>query len=90
MDCSLQAPLSMGILQARILEWVAMPSSRSSQLRNWTHVCYASCIPGGFFTINTTWKASFEDGVGINIKAVMGIMEADPFLHMKVESRAVD
>ena len=29
-----QAPLSMGILQARMLEWVAMPSSRrSSQLR---------------------------------------------------------
>ena len=30
-----QAPLSMGILQARILEWVAMPSSRGfSQLRD--------------------------------------------------------
>ena len=28
MGCSHQAPLSMGILQARILEWVAMPSSR--------------------------------------------------------------
>ena len=26
-----QAPLSMGILQARILEWVAMPSRGSSQ-----------------------------------------------------------
>ena len=25
-----QAPLSMGILQARILEWVVMPSSRGS------------------------------------------------------------
>ena len=25
-----QAPLSMGILQARILSWVAMPSSRES------------------------------------------------------------
>jgi len=25
-----QAPLSIGILQARILEWVAMPSSRAS------------------------------------------------------------
>ena len=25
-----QSPLSMGILQARILEWVAMPSSRGS------------------------------------------------------------
>ena len=42
-----QAPLSMGILQARILEWVAMPSSRgSSQPRNQTGV---SCITGGFF-----------------------------------------
>ena len=33
-----------GILQARILEWVAMPSSRgSSQPRDWTHVSYVSC-----------------------------------------------
>ena len=36
-----QAPLSMGILQARILEWVAVPSSRgSSQRKDWTHVSY--------------------------------------------------
>ena len=29
-----------GILQARILEWVAMPSSRgSSRPRDWTHIC---------------------------------------------------
>ena len=28
MDCSPPAALSTGILQARILEWVAMPSSR--------------------------------------------------------------
>ena len=28
MDCSPQAPLSMGILQVSILEWVATPSSR--------------------------------------------------------------
>ena len=36
MDCvAHQAPLSIGILQARILEWLAMPSSRgSSQLRD--------------------------------------------------------
>ena len=46
---ALQAPLSMGILQARILEWVTMPSSRgSSQPRDPTHV---SCIAGGFFTV---------------------------------------
>ena len=40
-----QAPLSMGILQARILEWVAMPSSRgSSRPRDQTHMSYISCI----------------------------------------------
>ena len=47
-----QAPLSMGILQARILEWVAMPSSRgSSQPRDLTQV---SRIAGGFFIIWAT------------------------------------
>ena len=47
-----QAPLSMGILQARILEWVATPSSRvSSQPRDQTQV---SCIAGGFFTFWAT------------------------------------
>ena len=34
----------MGILQARILEWVAMPSSRgSSQARDWTQVSSIDC-----------------------------------------------
>ena len=42
----------MGILQARILKWVAMPSSRgSSQPRDQTQV---SCIADGFFTIWAT------------------------------------
>ena len=46
-----QAPLSMGVLQARILEWVIMSSSRgSSQPRDWTQV---SCIADGFFTYST-------------------------------------
>ena len=37
-----------GILQARILEWVAVPFSReSSQPRDWTQVSH---IAGGFFT----------------------------------------
>ena len=43
-----QAPLLMGILQARILKWVAMPSSRaSSQSRDQTQV---SRIAGQLFT----------------------------------------
>ena len=34
-----------GILQARILEWAAMPFSReSSQPRDQTHISYVSCI----------------------------------------------
>ena len=40
-------PLSIGILQARILEWVAMPSFREySQPGKWTRV---SCIASRFF-----------------------------------------
>ena len=40
-----------GILQARTLEWVAMPSSRgSSRPRDQTRVSCTSCIAGRFFT----------------------------------------
>ena len=47
--CDSTAPLSMRILQARMLQWVAMPCSRgSSQLRDQTQV---SRIAGGFFTV---------------------------------------
>ena len=44
MDCNSPGSSIQGILQARILEWVAMPSSRGpSQPRNWTQV---SCVAG--------------------------------------------
>ena len=49
------APLSMGIPQARMLEWVAVPfSSGSSQPRDQTQV---SLITGGFFTNWATQEA---------------------------------
>ena len=42
-DCSPPGSSVHGILQARILEWVAMPCSRgSSQPRDWTCVSYVS------------------------------------------------
>ena len=53
MDCSLPGSSVHGIIQARILEWVAMPSfRRSSQSRDetWTHVSCGSCTADGFFT----------------------------------------
>ena len=63
MDCSLLGSSVHGILQARILEWAAMPSSRVSyQSRDWTHVSYVSLISpalaGRFFTTSATWEAS--------------------------------
>ena len=46
MDCSPPGSSVHGILQVRILKWVAMPSSRgTSQPRD-----HVSCIAGGFFT----------------------------------------
>ena len=49
MDCSPPGSSVHGILQARILEWVAIPFSReSSQLRD---RIWFSCIAGRFFTI---------------------------------------
>ena len=49
-----------GILQARTLEWVAMPSSRgSSQPRDRTWVSCVSHIGRRFFTTSATWEAFF-------------------------------
>ena len=55
MDCSLPGSSVHGILQARILESVAILFSKgSSQPRDWTQV---SCIAGRFFTIWATREA---------------------------------
>ena len=58
-DCGPPGSSVHGILQARILEWVAFPFSRgSSQPRDQTQV---SCIAGGFFTIWATRKVQFKN-----------------------------
>ena len=52
MDCSPPGSSVHGILQARILEWVAMPFSKGSFWpRNQTLISYISCTgrQGGFF-----------------------------------------
>ena len=57
MDCSPAGSSVHGILQARILEWVAMPSTRgSSQPRNWTQVSHIAGSPGGLRNICTILK----------------------------------
>ena len=57
MDCSPPGSSAHGILQARILEWVAMCFSReSSQARDRTHVSYASCTGGQIYHCSP-WEA---------------------------------
>ena len=44
-DCGPPSSSAHGFLQARILGWVAIPSSwGSSQTRDGTHLAYVSCI----------------------------------------------
>ena len=58
MDSSLPGSSVHGILQVRILEWVAISFSRgSSQPRNRTRV---SCIAGRFFTTRATKEAPWD------------------------------
>ena len=55
MDCSLPGSSVHGILQARILEWVAIPFSKGrSQRMDRTQV---SCIADGFFTTGAAREA---------------------------------
>ena len=56
-DCSLPDSSVHGLLQARILEWVAISSSReSSWPGHWTCISRGSCIAGGFFTTEPPGK----------------------------------
>ena len=49
------------ILQARILEWVAMPFSRGSpQTQDWTHVSYVSCTGKSYLPLMLPGKPSIS------------------------------
>ena len=58
MDCNPPGSSVHGILQARILEWVAIPFSRGSFLPgDQTCAAYISCIDGGFLTTEPPGKS---------------------------------
>ena len=58
MDCSLPGSSVHGISQARVLEQVAIFSSRgSSRPRDWTHVSCVSCIGRRILYHCATWEA---------------------------------
>ena len=61
MDCSLPDSSVRGISQARILEWVAISSSRgSSPPRDPTHISCVSCIGGWILYCWATYEAALE------------------------------
>ena len=63
MDCSPPGSSVHGIFQARILEWVAVPTSRgSSQPRDQTHI---SCIGRQILYHWTTWEALMYTCLGV-------------------------
>ena len=68
-DCSPPTSCFYGIVQARIVEWVSMPSSRrSSQPRNRTRV---SCISGRFFNHWATREAPIQARVTLLISSLL-------------------
>ena len=82
MDCSPPGPSVRGILQARILEWIAMPSSRvSSQPRDWTLIFYVSCI-GSWVPYH--WRYLGSPYVYIHIWCVYNSMGFDVCTYMYV------
>ena len=58
MDRSPPRSSVLGILQARVLEWVTMPSSRgSSWPRDWTRVSFVFCIGRRVLSTSASWEA---------------------------------
>ena len=58
LDCSLPGSSAHGILQARILELVAKPSSRASpRCRDWTRITYVSCRS---LITSANWEALYS------------------------------
>ena len=65
-DCSPPGSFVHGILQARKLEWVAMPSSwGSSQPRDHTRISMSLVLTDRFFTTSTTWEAPSKAYIGV-------------------------
>ena len=61
MDCSLPGATVHGIFQARILEWIAVSSSRvSSQPKDQIHISYISYIGRQILYHLATWQALYD------------------------------
>ena len=89
MDCSLPGSSVHGILQARILVWVAIPFSRGpSQHKDRTHVSHVSCIggdslpsePGGKPKNTGVGSLSLLQGIFLTKKSHRGLLHCRQIL----------
>ena len=78
MDCSLSGSSVCGLFQARILEWIATPSSKgSSQPRIKPYPLLSPALADGFFSTSTTWEARV-----INVNSLKYTRIWGPFFHI--------
>ena len=72
MDCSPPGSSAHGVLHARILEWVALHSSRgSSWPRDQTHISYVSCIGKWVFYHWATREVHILSIITLSLSLVM-------------------
>ena len=75
MDCSSPGSSVLGIFQAIILEWIAIPLSRgSSQLRDWIHI---SCVGRQILTTKTPRKSHI--GWSVQFSSVQSLSHVQLF-----------
>ena len=67
-----------GIFQARILEWVAMPSRGSTWPRDQTSSLTSPALAGGFYTTSTTWEAPKSVSCSVMLVTLSGPILWDP------------
>ena len=84
MDCSPPGSSVLGILQAGILEWVAMPSSRgSSQPTYWTHISYVSST--GHWQVCSLQLAIWEAPISLTYPSTLNL-NVDPCPLLKLNA----
>ena len=81
MDCSPPGSSVHGILQARTLEWVAMPSSGDLPDPGIEPTSTSPALAGGFFTTSATWEALRTCTVQFSSVAQSCLTFCDPVNH---------
>ena len=75
LDCSLPGSSGYGILQTRILQWVAILFSRGSSRPMKPTSLMSPALAGGFFTTSATWEAQFSHYKIFNTKSGLKFLE---------------